>query len=42
MRFDDLCNELLVYEGEHNGDIAVQNPHELREKVEIESKVDHG
>ena len=29
-------------EGEHDGHIAVQDPDELREKVEIESKVDHG
>ena len=37
-----LCDVLLVDEGEHDGHIAVQDPDELREKVEIESKVDHG
>ena len=29
-------------EGEHDGHVAVQDPDELREQVEIESKVDHG
>ena len=38
----DLCDVLLVDEGEHDGHIAVQDPDELREKVEIESEVDHG
>ena len=29
-------------EGEHDGNVAVQDPDELREKVKVESKVDHG
>ena len=37
-----LCDVLLVDEGEHDGHIAVQDPDELREKVEIKSEVDHG
>ena len=31
-----------MYEGEHDGHIAVEDPDELREKVEVESEVDHG
>ena len=38
----DLSDVLLVREGEHYGHVAVQDPHELREKVEIEGKVDQG
>ena len=38
----DLCDVLLVNEGEHDGYVAVQDPDELRQKVEIEGKVDHG
>ena len=39
---NNLCDELLVNEGEHDGHVAVEDPDELREKVEVESKVDHG
>ena len=39
---NNLCDELLVNEGEHDGYVAVQDPDELRQKVEIEGKVDHG
>ena len=39
---EHLCDVFLVNEGEHDGHVAVQDPDELREQVEIESKVDHG
>ena len=38
----NLRHVLLVYEGEHDGHVAVKDPHELREEVEVEGKVDHG
>ena len=33
---------LLMFEREHYGDVAIQNPDELSQHVEIEGKVDHG
>ena len=32
---------LLVFEGEHDGDVAVEDPHELRQHVQVEREVDH-
>ena len=33
---------MLVAEWENNGDVAVENPDELSDEVEIEREVDHG
>ena len=33
---------LLMFEGEHYGDIAVEDPDELRQHVEVEGEVDAG
>ena len=37
-----LSDVLLVTEGEHYGDVAVEDPNELRYQVQVEREVDHG